>query len=91
MSFNVIKFQQILPIIFMGTNHRKVSADSFSLNIQSNASKIKGAFSRLMAQCDNTEKEVLLSFSFTELYSYGNKMPTLKCSLFFFFCFSYIF
>lgn len=79
-SLNFNKFVQLSswePIT------EKLSADSFSLNIQSNASKIKGAFSRLMAQCDNTEKEVLLSFSFTELYPYGNKMPTLKCSLFF--------
>lgn len=40
-----------------------------------------------MAECDNTEKEVLLSFSFTEFDPYGIKMLTLKYSLFFFFAF----
>lgn len=51
----------------MGTNHRKVTADSFTLESQGKASKIKGTFSSV-SQCDNTKNNFLFHFSFTEFY-----------------------
>lgn len=55
-----IKFQKILQIIFMGTNHKKVAADNFILESQRKTSKIKGTFSPV-SQCKTITITILCS------------------------------
>lgn len=76
-----LNFKKNLQIIFMGTNHRKVTADSFILESQSKDSKIKGTYFLTSFSMRQYQNQFFVPLQLYRVLLHRTKMLTQECSL----------